>query len=43
MLKALGKKVSNMNVVEGIIGNFSFFSIFDKVEVAQDAELMRNG
>jgi hypothetical protein len=43
MFKALSKKVPDMNIVEGIISNLPFLSIFDQVEITQDAKLMGNG
>ena len=40
MLKTLGEKVPDVNVVEGIISNLSFLSVFDQVKISQDTELM---
>ncbi len=40
MLKSLGEKVPDMNVIEGIVSDLSVFAILNKVEIAQDAELM---
>jgi hypothetical protein len=42
MLKTLSKKVPDVNVIEGIISNLPFLSIFDKVEITQDTKLMGN-
>ena len=40
MFKTLGKKVPDAKVIEGVISNLSMLSIFDKVEIAKDTELM---
>ena len=40
MLKTFGKKVSDVDIIEGVISNLSILSIFDKVEISQDPELM---
>jgi hypothetical protein len=43
MLKPLGKKVSDVDVVERVIGDLPVFSVFDQVEISQDTELMGDG
>ena len=40
MLKPFGEKVSDVDVIQGVISNLSIFSIFDQVEISQDTELM---
>ena len=34
MLKSLGEKVSDVNVIEGIVSDLSILSVFDQVEIA---------
>ncbi len=40
MLKTFGEKVSDMDVIEGIVSDLSILSILDQVEISQDPELM---
>ena len=40
MLKPFGEKVSDVDVIQGVISNLSILSIFDQVEITQDPELM---
>ena len=40
MHKSLGEKVSDVNVIEGIVSNLSILSVFDQVKISQYPELM---
>ena len=40
MLKSLSKKVSDVNVVEGIVSNLPVFPVLDQVEIPEDTELV---
>ena len=40
MLKPLGKKVSDVNVIERIISNLPIFPVLDQVEIPQDPKLV---
>ena len=42
MLKTFSKKVSDVNVVEGIVSNLPVFPVLDQVEIPEDTELVRN-
>ena len=43
MLKALGKKIPYVNVIEGIVSDLPVFTVLDQVEIAQDTELVGDG
>ena len=40
MLKPLGEKVSDMNVIEGIVSDLPVFPVFDQVKISEYPELM---